>query len=105
MGIWDMANWRKRAVLSGHTGRVEAMAVAPDGSWLATVDNERTVRIWDMTTLGGQAMMRVDNDITTCAWLRPDALVLGGPGGLYLFGIGGLQDMVNARQGDRTSVR
>ena len=32
-------------------------------------------------------MMRTDNDITTCAWLGSNALVLGGSAGLYLFGL------------------
>ncbi len=35
MRIWDAATGRQRAILKGHTGRVEAVAVAPDGSWLA----------------------------------------------------------------------
>ena len=39
--------------LTGHTGAVRALAVAPDGSWLASASNDDTVRIWDPDT--GQA--------------------------------------------------
>ena len=34
-------------VLTGHTGMVNAVVIAPDGSWLATAGSDRTVRIWD----------------------------------------------------------
>ena len=36
MRIWDVATGRERAALTGHTGGVTAVAVAPDGSWLAS---------------------------------------------------------------------
>ncbi|HZM65486.1 MAG TPA: NB-ARC domain-containing protein [Nakamurella sp.] len=39
-----------RRVLTGHTGGVRALAAAPDGSWLASADQDGTVRIWDPAT-------------------------------------------------------
>ncbi len=39
-----------RRVLMGHTDWVSAVAVAPDGTWLATGSRDRTVRIWDAAT-------------------------------------------------------
>jgi WD40 repeat protein len=44
--IWDVATGRQRAVLEGHTSRVTAVAVAPDGSWIATSSRDGTARIW-----------------------------------------------------------
>ena len=35
MQIWDTASWTQKATLTGHGG-VGAMAIAPDGTWLAT---------------------------------------------------------------------
>ena len=86
MRIWDAATGRERVTLRGHAGAVAAVAVAPDGSWLASASRDGTVQIWDMATGHAQALMRVDSDIIACAWLGSSALIVGGPGGLYLFG-------------------
>jgi hypothetical protein len=34
-------------VLTGHSGRVDAVAISPDGSWLATASSDGTVRTWN----------------------------------------------------------
>ena len=64
---------------------VMAVAVAPDGSWLASGSWDGEVRIWDVTTGRAQALMRVDNNICACAWLGSKALAVGGPRGLNVF--------------------
>ena len=43
--VWDTATKRRKRTLSGHRGRVKAVVIAEDGSWLATVD-KGTVRTW-----------------------------------------------------------
>ena len=64
---------------------VEAVALAPDGSWLATGSWDGTVRIWDVATGQTRAPMRLDNSVKAAAWLSAGALVVGGPAGLYVF--------------------
>jgi tricorn protease-like protein len=39
-----------RSVLNGHTGPVSGCAVAPDGTWIVSVSEDATLRIWDVAT-------------------------------------------------------
>ena len=48
MRIWDPRTGQTRHTLTGHTGAVRALAVAPDGTWLASASDDATVRIWDI---------------------------------------------------------
>jgi hypothetical protein len=81
----DLPDPALRRVLTGHISEVEAVVVAPDGSWLASGGRDGTVRIWDAVTGHTRALMRVDSNIVACEWLGSDALVVGGSAGLYLF--------------------
>jgi WD40 repeat protein len=83
--IWDAATRQHRATLTGHAGVVAAVAIAPDGSWLATGGSDGTARIWDAATRQPRALMRVENPIVACAWHGTGKLAVGGPGGLFLF--------------------
>ena len=48
-----------RHTLTGHIHWVEALAVAPDGSWLASADNGGELRIWDPLTATPLTSLRV----------------------------------------------
>jgi WD40 repeat protein len=86
--IWDLASGKERVVLDGHHGPVYTVAVAPGGDWLATGGDDQTLRIWDVTRWQAKSMMRVENAIFTCTWLRGRGygmLACAGPAGLYMF--------------------
>ena len=53
----DLADPAFRRMLAGHTGAVTALAVAPDGSWLASGGFDGTVRIWDPVSWQERAAM------------------------------------------------
>jgi WD40 repeat protein len=35
------------STITGHRGVIRAVAIAPDGTWLATGSNDQTAQIWD----------------------------------------------------------
>ena len=44
--IWDAATGARKAALTGHHGWVTEVAIAPDGTGLATASDDGTARIW-----------------------------------------------------------
>ena len=53
----DLADPALQRVLTGHTSTTYAVAVAPDGSWLASGSYDGTVRIWDTATWNERAVV------------------------------------------------
>jgi WD40 repeat protein len=83
--IWDPATGEQRAALTGHAGAVAAVAIAPDGIWLASGDGG-SLRIWDPVTCGINAFMRVNSPLQDCAWSPSgQSLAAAGGAGLYHF--------------------
>jgi WD40 repeat protein len=70
--IWDVATGRERAILKGHTGNVRAVAVAPDGSWLASGSWDKTVRIWDVATGREHAILKGHTSYVYAVAVAPD---------------------------------
>jgi WD40 repeat protein len=48
--IWDVATGDTRRTLEGHTEWVQGCGVAPDGTWIVSASNDKTLRIWDAAT-------------------------------------------------------
>jgi WD40 repeat protein len=51
---------------------VEALAVAPDGSWLASASNDRTVRVWDPATGTPRHTLTGHTDTVSALAVAPD---------------------------------
>jgi WD40 repeat protein len=83
--IYLTATGRERATFTGHQRAVMALAVAPDGSWLATGSSDRAVRIWDVVSEQALAAMPIEHTILACDWLDAQGLAAGGPVGLYVY--------------------
>ena len=81
--IWDPATGQQRAALTGHTGRVSAVAIAPDGTWLATAGGDGSVRIWDPATGKQRATLTGHTGWVRAVAIAPDGawLATGGDDG------------------------
>jgi len=68
---------------------VNAVAIAPDGSWLATGSQDGTVRLWAAdggSSRSSATAIRVDGDVFGCVWFPGSTdLCIGGARGLYRF--------------------
>ena len=72
MRIWDPATGQQRATLTGHTGPVSAVAIAPDGTWLASGGRDGSVRIWDPATGQQRAVLTGHTGAVTAVAIAPD---------------------------------
>jgi WD40 repeat protein len=66
--IWDPVTGTQRHTLTGHTDSVQAVAIAPDGTWLATAGDDHTTRIWDPVTGSGVTFSRVAGPLNHLEW-------------------------------------
>jgi WD40 repeat protein/DNA-binding SARP family transcriptional activator len=48
--VWDFDSGEERATLRGHTAGLQHVAVAPDGSRVATASDDGTAKLWDPET-------------------------------------------------------
>lgn len=60
-------------------------AWAPDGSCVADIFDDNTLRIRDVVMGVNLAELRLDSDLSACAWLGNDRLVVLGGYAVYWF--------------------
>jgi WD40 repeat protein len=58
--LWDPGSGAIVQTLAGHTTDVNALAFAPDGRLLASVDGDGVLRLWDVS--GGQALQALEQE-------------------------------------------
>jgi WD40 repeat protein len=82
VSLWslpDLPDPALRQVLDGHAVRVNAVAIAPDGTWLASGGADRSVRIWDPVT-GQGTVLAGHADVVTAVAIAPDSTWLASAG-------------------------
>jgi WD40 repeat protein len=79
--LWDRVTRQAIATLDNDTGAVAALTISPDSAWLATIDEEDVVRVWDITTHQCVAAVRTDGELAVINWNTEITVV--GPQGFY----------------------
>jgi len=71
--------------LFGHKAAVTGCGFSPDGTLLATVGEDRTVRVWHVNPAACVAALRIAQPAQSCAWHpRQPLIAVGGQGGIYM---------------------
>lgn len=65
-------------ILKGHIGRVIAVSFSPDGQTLATVGDDKTVRLWSITGQALSSLVEHREKITTIAFSPDGKLIVSG---------------------------
>ena len=93
--IWDVVTGGERSVLRGHRAGIYAIAIAPDGTWLAVVGLDQVVQLWDIPTGKRRFVLRGHRNEVYAAAVAPDGswLATGGRDGTVR-----IWDVANARQ-------
>jgi len=79
IAVWDLESGECRARLAGHTDRVIAVSITPDGKRILSGSSDGTLRVWDpgsareMATLKGHT-----SEVWTVVALRDNAHALSG---------------------------
>ncbi len=72
----DLPDPAQRRTMSGHTDCVTGVAVAPDGTWLATGGIDDTARIWDTATGQQRAILTGHARWVNAVAIAPDGMWL-----------------------------
>jgi WD40 repeat protein len=73
--VWEVPGGRPVAELIGHLDVVTCLAYSPDGRWLATGGDDRTVRLWDPGTGVQLGLVELDTQVKALCF-APDGRTL-----------------------------
>ena len=78
-----------RRILRGHTGTINRIAWSPDGRFLASPSNDKTIRIWDVARGECMAVLEGHEEIVRCVAWSPDGqnLVAGEDGVIHFWDV------------------
>jgi len=81
--VWDVGEREVRRTLSGHKRPVRGLALAPGGSWLASVTDEKAghLRVWDLAAGTERLTLKVPKGGLQAVAVSPDGKTIATGGG------------------------
>jgi outer membrane protein assembly factor BamB len=77
--VWDLVAKEDRGQLEGHTNKVFAAAISPDGKTLATGGADKSIRLWNLESMRQQNVLLGHSDaISSLSWSRDGDLLASG---------------------------
>ncbi len=77
--VWDLAAKADRGQLEGHTNKVFAAAISPDGKTLATGAVDKSIRLWSLETMKQQNVLLGHTDaVSSLSWSADGSLLASG---------------------------
>jgi WD40 repeat protein len=74
--LWRLCQGDSIRTFRGHTAPVNAVAFSPDGKLLATVSDDKTLRLWDVTGKKPQTVLRGQTEKLNALAFSPDGRLL-----------------------------
>jgi len=68
IGVSPTRGLKLHRILRGHTGRIHRISWSPDGNYLASPADDKTVRIWDEATGECVSTFEEQTEMKHCAW-------------------------------------
>ena len=85
--VWDMLSGKYKFTQIGHTRWIKSLAFSPDGKTLASGDQYRTIKLWDMDAQVIRSTYRAPVSFSSLAFLPNGKLLASGShdGSVYLW--------------------
>ena len=74
--VWDLATGTELAVFKGHTGAINAVAVAPNGTTIASASADGTIQIWNAFL--GQRLVTFLDQAISLSWASNGPFIAAG---------------------------
>jgi WD40 repeat protein len=78
--VWEVASGRELRKLVGHTSRVNAVAVTPDGQLAMSASDDQTLKVWDVASGNIVCTFTADVAITACVTALDGSEIVAGDG-------------------------